>query len=337
MKPKPAAKKYLFRPKPGYVYVRVKGKYLGRITAPEGTAEFDRQYWEILGGKRAGERTSFAALINDYRTSDRYTQRAQRTRADYERALIYLSEKIGSQDVRQLTRAHVLKAMRANEQRTRFANYIAQMVSILCEHAIDLGWINHNPAKGMRKLETPASRRQAHMPWPDWAVDLFRKEAYWPALLIFEIGVGTAQRPADWGRFTWADFDGASLRLRQGKTGVELTLPCTERLRGALERAKTQLGAAPIGMRPILTKKDGGPMGYRYIASVMMQERKRLGLEAFDLHALRYRAAMELAWSGCSEAEIASFTGHKTKSMVAKYAGQALQQMTAKRASEKRR
>lgn len=52
-------KKYLWRHPSGRVYVRIKGK-LTRIKAPEGTAEFDREYWEILSGKRAAAKTSWA-------------------------------------------------------------------------------------------------------------------------------------------------------------------------------------------------------------------------------------------------------------------------------------
>jgi hypothetical protein len=37
--------------------------YLGRITAQEGSEEFDRQYWEIVSGKRFEAKTSWSALI----------------------------------------------------------------------------------------------------------------------------------------------------------------------------------------------------------------------------------------------------------------------------------
>nr|WP_253880177.1 AAA family ATPase [Paracoccus aminovorans] len=46
--------------------------------------------------------------------------------------------------------ADVIGAQKANAHRTRFANYIPQMLVVLCEHAIDLGWIQNNPAKGVR-------------------------------------------------------------------------------------------------------------------------------------------------------------------------------------------
>jgi hypothetical protein len=45
-------------------------------------------------------------------------------------------------------------------------------------------------------------------------------------------------------------------------------------------------------------------MSYRYMAQIMLGARKRMGLEAFDQHALRYRGVMELAWAGCSDEEI---------------------------------
>jgi len=333
---KAAFKKYLWQHPAGRWYVRLKGRYHA-ISAQIGTPDFDRQYWEILTGKRAQAKTSWNALIADYRLSDRWTRLKPRTRADYEKVMIYLEEKIGTRDVKHLTRADVIKAQRANLHRTRFANYIPQMLVVLCEHAIDIGWITHNPAKGVRALETPTARKQAHIPWPDWAVDLFREQAAPMPRLIFEIGVGTVQRPGDWPRFTWGDYDGDRLKLVQGKTGKTLVIPCTERLRAALDGARGGLSVAPMPSRPILVKRDGNPMSARYIADVMLRERKRLGLEAFDLHALRYRGVKELAWAGCDDDEIASYSGHATKAMIQKYAGEARQEMRARTAREKRK
>ena len=55
-------KKYLWRHPKGYIYVR-KGKLLERIKAPEGTPEFDREYWEsspasVRSPGQAGRRRS---------------------------------------------------------------------------------------------------------------------------------------------------------------------------------------------------------------------------------------------------------------------------------------
>ncbi len=328
-------KKYLWRHPSGRWYVRLKGKYY-RITAREGTADFDRQYWEIMTGRRMQAKTSWNALIEDYRSSDRWCALKPRTRQDYEKVMIYLQERIGSRDVKALTRADVITAQKANAHRTRFANYIPQMLVVLCEHAIDLGWLVNNPAKGIRALKTPEHRRKIHVPWPDHAVELFRAEAQELPRLIFEIGIGSVQRPGDWVGFRWGDYDGDSLSLRQRKTDTSLVLPCTVQLKRILDKTRSGLDVAPLPARHILTKRDGGPMSYRYMAQIMLKERRRLGLEAYDLHALRYRGITELAWAGCTDDEIASYSGHATKEMISKYAGKARQIMRARQAREKR-
>lgn len=328
-------KKYVWRHPDGRWYVRIKGRYFP-ITAAEGTADFDRQYWEIMTGKRMQAKTSWRALTADFMTSDRWLRLKPRTRADYEKIIVYIIEKVGSRDVKTLTRADVIKAQKANSHRTRFANYIVQVFVVLCEHAIDLGWIVHNPAHKVRMLETPEARKKPHVPWPDWAVAKFRAEAKPLPRLIFEIGVGSVQRPADWVGFTWGDYDGDALRLHQNKTDKPLVLPCTDNLKAALDAAKNGLGFAPMPSRPILCTRQGGAMSYRYMADVLLKERKRLGLEAYDQHALRYCGVKELAWAGCDDDEIAAFSGHSTKAMIAKYAGEARQEMRARQARLKR-
>lgn len=329
-------KKYIWRHPAGRIYVRIKGR-LFPIKAVEGTPGFDQEYWEILTGKRLESKTSWNALIADYRTSDRWSCLMPRTRADYDKVMYYLGDKIGTRPVRALTRADVIAAQKANSHRTRFANYIPQLLVILCEHAIDLGWLTQNPAKGVRALKTPVERRREHLTWPDWAVDKFRADAADLPRLIFEIGVGSVQRPGDWVGFRWGDYDGDSLSLRQNKTDKPLVLPCTSQLKAALDRAKSALGAVPMASRLILVRRDGSPISYRYMADLMLKERRLLGVEAFDLHALRYRGVQELAWHGCDDDEIAAYSGHASKEMIRKYAGEARQIMRARQAREKRR
>ena len=323
-------KRFLHEPKPGFIYVRKGGRYVGRILAPEGTPEFDQEYWDILRGRKIECATSWRALIASYRKSDRWTGLKPRTRADYEKVLTYIEDKNGGKDVTLAVRKDIIAAQEANRHRTRFANYIPQVMSVLFEHAIDCGWVKHNPAKGVRRLSVPKDRAQPHIPWPDTAVEKWRAEANPLPLLIFELGVGSVQRPADWTRFRWSDFDGANLRIVQGKTDTALHLPCTAHLLGALKSAQKK------GLT-ILTRPDGTPMNYRYMARVMADERKRLALMDYDLHALRYRGVMELAWAGCDDDEIASYSGHSSKEMIRKYAGEARQIMRARQAWGKRK
>ena len=329
-------KKYLWLHPSGRVYVRIKGK-LTPITAEQGTAEFDRQYWEILSGKRAEAKTSWTAIIAAMRESDKWASFSPRYRKDLEPVFVYIEEKIGHLDVSKLSQPDIYDAMEKNRHRVRFANYIPTAISMLSKLAIRKRWRKDNPAIDVEPLKVPKDRQKPHLPWADWAVDLMRAKADPLPLLMFEIGVGSVQRPGDWVDFTWGDYDGESLKLRQNKTDTPLQLPCTEALKAALDRAKVDLGFAPHPARHILTRADGSKMDYHAMARVMVRERKRLGLMAFDQHALRYRGVMELAWVGCDDDEIASYSGHTSKAMIVKYAGEARQIMRARQASAKRK
>ncbi|MBV1865820.1 MAG: tyrosine-type recombinase/integrase [Rhodobacteraceae bacterium] len=327
-------------PKSGLWYFRKlsNGKMIYTpIEADEGTAEFDRKYWEIMSGKHHAAKTSWGALIEAMRKTDKWANFSPRYRKDLEPVFEYLKEKIGQADVARLTQADIYDAMEKNRHRVRFANYIPTAVSMLSKLAIRKRWRKDNPAIDIEPLKVPKDRQKPHLPWADWAVDLMRAEGEAEPLLMFEIGVGSVQRPGDWVEFTWGDYDGDTLKLRQNKTDKPLMLPCTEALKSALDSAKADLRFAPHPARHILTRADGSKMDYHAMARVMVRERKRLGLMAYDQHALRYRGVMELAWAECTDDEIASYSGHTSKAMIIKYAGEARQIMRARQAAAKRK
>jgi integrase len=330
---------------PPYVYLR-KGRYAyferagksQRMPEP-GTAEFHRVYAALLSDTApvsVGPRT-FAALVKSYRKSAEFARLKPRTQEDYGKVTDFINAAVGGLPVAGMKTKDVIRAQKESGKGVRFGNYIVSVLSVLFEHARALGWREDNPAKGVRKIKTPADRTQPHVVWPDWAVAKARAEMSPESLLVIEMGIGSVQRPADLAKFTWGDFDGDNLRLTQGKTGVALVLPCTERLKAALQRARDALPYTPLPTRPILSGKRGKPLAQRRMSEMVLAERKRLGLEAFDLHALRYRGVQELAWAGCTDDEIASYSGHMSLSMIRKYAGEARQIMRARQAKEKRR
>jgi len=289
-----------------------------------------------MTGKRAEAKRSWGALIELFRQSPTWADHSPRYRKDLEPVFAYLIEKIGKADVSRLTQSDIYKAMDANAHRVRFANYIPTAVSMLSHFAIRMDWRSDNPAIGMKPLKVPTAKKKPHIPWPDWAVERFRAEANPIARLIFEIGVGSVQRPGDLIGFTWGDYDGDTLKLRQNKTGVDLVLPCTPALKKALNDAKAAPDFVPMPNRHILTNAYGRRMIYRTMADNMIKERKRLGLMLYDQHALRYRGVKEMAWDGREDDEIASYSGHTTKAMIVKYAGEARQIMRARQAAAKR-
>lgn len=174
------------------------------------TPEGDRLYWEVLTGKRAEAKRSWGAAIDLLMASDRWAALSPRYRADLEPVLDYLREKIGKRDVARLTAADIYAAMDKNTHRVRFANYIPVAISLLFKVVVRKRWLTENPARGIELLKVPKDRRKPHEPWTDAAVKKWRDKATPLPRLIFEIGVGSVQRPADWVDFTWG-----GLRRRQ--------------------------------------------------------------------------------------------------------------------------
>ncbi|PQO23112.1 integrase [Rhodobacteraceae bacterium WD3A24] len=280
----------------------------------------------------AGQRT-FKALFDDYETSDRFNRLAERTRRDYLKCLTYWREKIGDLPVAKMKRKDIVRAQRALADRPRFANYVVQVISVCFEHAIDLGWRQENPAKGVRALKTEGKKRQ---PWPQNMIDKFREAT--PdrdgtpdrARLIFELCLGTGQRIGDVLRMRWDDLEAGGVNVKQSKTGSKLWVPFTPALAAVIDRI-------PRRGLTIVAQENGRPVSYSRAHDDVLDVRRRIGAEEYDLHSLRYTAAASLAEAGCSDELIQAVTGHTSTAMVARYAAETRQRTRATEAQKRRK
>ena len=321
------------RDRPKYVYEKPGGLYFWRrpgaavkMQAEPFTDAWWAEYAKLLKGTPPPPRgKTFRALIASYKRSARFEKLKPRSRADYEKVLTFIEERLGGQEVSKVRRHHVVAWRDQNSG--RFADYLVQVLRVLFEHAVDQGWRDDNPAKGVQTVYRPSGTRKA---WPEDLVQAARETATGDTLLLFEILVGTGQRIGDVLRMKWSDIAGDAIYVGQSKTGEELWVPFTDRLREALREA-------PRRGETILTSKRGGPLSYRAAADRMRKLREAIGAgEAHDTHALRYTTTAELAALGCDDELIMSVTGHRTKAMVAKYAGPARQRVRAIEAQKRR-
>lgn len=270
---------------------------------------------------------NFKVLIARYKRSDRYTRLKPRTKQDYEKILLFVDQKLGGLNPARMQRKHVIQAQDDNRKTVRFANYIVQVLSVLFEHAIDIGWMERNPAKGVRLLKSESKPR---LPWPVELVNDYRSKANGRSLLIFELCLGTGQRIGDVLRMRWNEIEGEGINVTQGKTGVQLWLPITQQLSLALDATRR------TGLT-IVSQPNGRPVSYRAAADAVMRVRREIGAEAYDLHALRHTTATELAALGCSDELIMAVTGHTSRASVIRYAGAARQRVRAIEAQRKRK
>lgn len=315
-----------------YWYFRRGKGALTRLPDPDDDG-FLAAYAEAKRGAPRPTRTSIRALIQSYKASPRWSKLSPRSKADYAGVLDHIDAVAGEHDVSKITRPGVIKAR--DKVGGRKGNYIAQLYSVLCEHAIDLGWLKMNPAKGVKMT----ALGEGHDPWPAWALEAYRRHATGVALLIFELCYWTGQRIGDviqmrWDAITLEDgLEGISLRQgkseRKGRRADHLWIPVLPGLRAVLE-ATPRLGLT------IIAREDSRPLDYPAVRYAVTKAREASGTMGFRLHGLRANAASELYEAGCTDAQVQAVTGHKSVVMARKYGRGARQKRLAKAAMEKR-
>lgn len=315
-----AKQKTLQHPK-GVLYFERRGWPSVKFKTQDPTApEFWVEYAAFMSdGYRPAAKTvtqqNFTALVDSYVRSKRYRKLAPATAHDYDKVLSFFKTSFGNLKPRDMKRTHVIQMRDSNSDRYRFANYLVQVGSVLFEHAIDLGWVDHNPAKGAGLLERVGPARQ---PWPQHLIKAFRKAADHRTLLVFELALSSGQRIQDVLDFRWSDLSDGGIDLVQNKTGKSLWVPLSSEALTLLNRTKKE------GMTIITTSKRYGhrPLAYRSAQQQIQSVREKIGAMDYDIHSLRYSAACQLAEAGCSDEEIGSITGqtvqtvqHYTKSV----------------------
>jgi integrase len=315
-----AKQKTLQHPK-GVLYFERRGWPSVKFQTQDATApEFWVEYAAYMSdGYRPAEKKvsqkNFTALVDSYVRSTRYRNLAPATAHDYDKVLKFFKTSFGNLKPKDMKRTHVIQMRDSNSDRYRFANYLVQVGSVLFEHAIDLGWVEHNPAKGAGLLERNGPDRQ---PWPRNLIEAFREAADHRTLLMFELALSSGQRIQDVLDFRWSDLSDGGINLVQNKTGKSLWVPLSWQALTLLDRTKKE------GLTIITTSKRYGhrPLAYRSAQQQIQSVREQIGAMDYDIHSLRYSAACELAEAGCTDEEIGAITGqtvqtvqHYTKSV----------------------
>lgn len=302
-----------------------------RIKAQHGTPEYDQIYWEIMGGKhQAPAKTSLKALIESYMRSKYYRRLADGTKRKYRPVLEQILEKNGGKDATLIKRSDLEAIHEKYADRPRKADWYIQIFSILFTHAKRLEWMTHNPTE---TIELYGKQKQVE-PWPEWFVAEYLARATGYARTIYFIGAGTGQRPGDCIAMEWRHFDSEYMSVVQDKTETRLSIYCPQLL-------QDHLNETPKAGKHIFAKNLQQKLSYDQVEKLFSAVRKQIAKERpealkYSLHGLRKLAAMQLAEAGCSDAEIASVTGHKSLTMVQHYRSKARQKEMSKQAQMKR-
>lgn len=258
-----------------------------------------------------------AELIHLYRQDDAYLKLADKTKRGYEQCLDAIEAWAGDMQARSITRKAVKAWYRRMAETTPAkAAAIIRVLRLLMQFGIDEGYREDNPATKMR-LHTPGGNTLA---WPDEHVSAVCKAAHDDGRPSIALAVTLAwclgQREGDILKMAWNQYDGATITLRQGKTHHALAIP-------VLPELKTQLDAAMKARKSplmVVSEKTGRAYGEHHFRHVFAEIRGKADVpKDYLFMGLRHTAAQKLGDAGCTEDEIRSITGHKSRQVVSTY------------------
>ncbi len=279
-----------------------------RLLGEPGSPEFVASYNAAHAARRPRHDGTLTGLLGQYQRSPAFTDLAERTRRDYVRHINAIETEFGDMPLGVLGDRRVRGDMlgwrdRRAESSARQADYALAVLALILAWGFDRGLTPANP------LEKPGRLYRADRServWSDGDEAAFLRVAPPHLALAFILAADTGQRQGDLLRMPWSAWDGASLHVRQGKTGRRVVIPATARVRAALE-------AEPRKAVTILTTIRGRSWTSDGFRASWAKACAAARISGLTFHDLRGTAVTRLALAGCTVPEIAAITGHALK------------------------
>jgi len=270
--------------------------------------EFIASYNEAIARKITPPQGVLLSLLQGYQVSQDFLGRADRTRDDYVRQIKIIEAEFGDSPLSALTDRRTRGLFMAWRDRLatksrRQADYAWVVLALVLAWGMDRGLIAANPcARGGRLYR--GSRVDKIWTADDEAAFLERapKHLHLPLLLA----LWTGQRHGDLLRLPWSAYDGKCIRLRQSKNKTRVVIPVGAPLKAALD-------ATPWVSTIILTSMDKKPWTAGGFRSSWGKACAAASVVGVTFHDLRGTAVTRLALAECTEAEIATITGHSLR------------------------
>jgi len=275
-----------------------------------GTPEFIASYNEAVARKVVPPRGTLLSVLQAYQLSDDFLGLAPRSRSDYVGKIKLIEKAFGDFPLAALTDNRTRGIFKAWRERLaassrRQADYAWTVLARVLSWGTDRGMVPANPcARGGRLYR--GSRAEKIWTAADEAAFLAGAPAHLHLPLL--LALWTGQRQGDLLRLPWSAYDGKHIRLRQSKGGARVVIPVGAPLKAALD-------AAPKRSPIMLTTSDGKPWTPDGFRASWGKACKRAAVIGVTFHDLRETAVTRLAIAGCTEAEIATITGHSLRSV----------------------
>jgi integrase len=275
-----------------------------------GTPEFMASYNEAISRKVVPPRGTLLSVLQQYQASEDFRALADSTRRSYVPLITRIEKRFGDFPLSALTDRRsrgIFMGWRdqlAASAGRRQADYAWAVLARVLSWSFDRGLVAANPCERGGRLYRGGGRAEKIWTAADEAAFLERAPAHLHLPLL--LALWTGQRQGDLLRLPWSGYDGTHIRLRQSKTGTRVVIPIGEPL-------KVKLDATLKRSTIILTNSDGKPWTSDGFRASWGKACKTVGVVGVTFNDLRGTAVTRLAVAGCTEAEIATITGHSLR------------------------
>lgn len=279
-----------------------------RLPGKPGEPEFMAAYNAAITRKVEPVAGTLQSVLNGFQNSAKWDELAPRTQKDYVKLIKVIEAEFGTFPLSGLAdrRARTIfmnwRDDRAKASR-RQADYGWQVLARILSWGLERGLIIANPCEKGGRLYNGT---RAEMVWTADDEAAFLASAPKHLHLPLVLALWTGQRQGDLLALTWPQYDGSYIRLKQGKTGARVVIPVGEPLKAVLDPIRQKVGK-------VLLNSDGEawtPDGFR---SSWGKAVKAAGVVGVTFNDLRGTAVTRLALAECTEAEIATITGHSLR------------------------
>ena len=275
-----------------------------------GTPEFMASYNEAISRKVAPPRGTLLNVFQQYQASEDFRALADSTRRSYVALITRIEKRFGDFPLSALTDRRsrgIFMGWRdqlATSAGRRQADYAWTVLARVLSWSFNRGLVAANPCERGGRLYRGGGRAEKIWTAADEAAFLERAPAHLHLPLL--LALWTGQRQGDLLRLPWSGYDGTHIRLRQSKTGTRVVIPIGEPL-------KIKLDATPKRSTIMLTNRDGKPWSSDGFRASWGKACKAACVVGVTFNDLRGTAVTRLALAGCTEAEIATITGHSLR------------------------
>jgi integrase len=282
-----------------------------RLRGEPGTPEFIADFNEAVARKVALPAGILLAVLVKFQQSDDFRGLADRTREDYGQHLKVIEREFGDMPVEALTDRRIRGVFLEWRDKLavasrRQADYAWVILARVLSWGLNRGMVPVNPCEKGGRLYRGS---RADKIWTEAEEALFRAKAPYHLHLPLTLALWTGQRQGDLLRLLWSAYDGKYIRLRQSKTGARVEIPVGAPLKTALDTAAKRKKSSAV----ILLNSFGKPWTADGFRSSWGKACVAAGIVDRTFHDLRGTAVTRLAIAGCTEAEIATLTGHSLR------------------------